>query len=387
MPKPPPTILCVAPCNNPHIVPIFDALAARDDVDVLRASLFPLSADRQRMGWPEMAADAPYLQPWRRAADRWRYWRGLARADFVILPGFFQFPTLPLHHAVRRLLRKPTLMWSEPFAGHPRTLAQSPLRRRLKRWLIQPFNSPDHCLLVTGEGAEDDYRQLGMHRWQYREFALAVAPSTLPRNSEAAEPAPQNGLRIVFCGALNHRKGVDLLIEAVRRPELRKADFHLTLIGDGPLRDELSRKCSDDAALTSKVSFLGSRPAKECRAELSKHDVLVLPSRYDGWGAIVNEAMEAGLAIVVSDHVGSRGHLVRQNENGLVFQSDSVESLRYTLQTLIGDRPIVESMKARSLERIKQYRPANIASSLAALMLAIRDRRCYSNNGELLRPL
>src|SRR4051812_9445837 len=111
-------VFCIAPFNNPHIVPLYDALARRTELNVTRACLAPLPDSRLRLGWPEMAADAPYLQPWRRKNEWVAYVRELVAADVTIFPGFHHFRTLPLHHWLRRLSGKPSLLWSEAFIGH-----------------------------------------------------------------------------------------------------------------------------------------------------------------------------------------------------------------------------------------------------------------------------
>ena len=168
------SILCIAPYNNPHIIPIYDEIAARDDVDVTRVSMQPLDSDRLDQGWPEMAEDAPYLQPWRRTRDWFRYVKSLLTADVVVSPGVLQFRTLPLHHWLRRLTGKPTLLWSEAFRDHPRAASRGPIYRLVRRLLCMPCNSPRYTLLCIGHDADRDFYQMGMSRWNFRRFAYAV---------------------------------------------------------------------------------------------------------------------------------------------------------------------------------------------------------------------
>ena len=342
-----PTVLCVAPFNNPHIVPIYDALAECESLDVRRATLRRTPRARLEMGWPEMPDDTPYIQAWRSTREWVRYGQLLATADVAILPGVFHFRTLVFHHLCRRVLCKQTAFWSEPFLQHPRTLAQTKMWASLRRALLAPLNSKHVCLLAAGSGAEDDYRALGMHRWEFRAFSLAVEPC-------GTEPIPtgesRSTTRLVYCGAISARKGVDTLIDAVCRPEVCTTDFQLNLIGDGPLRNDLEEQCRARPELEGKVAFLGRLPREEARRELAEHDALVLPSRFDGWGAVVNEAMEAGLAVVVSDGVGARRPLVETGRNGLVFARGSCEQLVQSLLVLINSRDALEKMKTRSRE-------------------------------------
>lgn len=375
------SVLCVAPFNNPHITPIYDALADSKHLRVTRASLQPLSASRIKMGWNEMPADAPYLQPWRRKREWWDYFVQLWHSDFVIFPGYFHFRTLPFHHWLRRLSGKRTFAWSEPMKNHPRTLAKSGFRRATERVLIAPCNSAKNVFLAVGADAEHDYRQLGMTRWDYRQFLFAIKPPEI----SAFPPETHDTIKLVFCGSLDERKGIDLLIEAICDSELRNLDFRLLILGDGPLRQRLTKMC-DNAGINAKVDFQGALPRDECIRLMSECDALVLPSRFDGWGAVVNEAMEVGLAIVVSDQVGSRRPLVQSGENGIIFASGNVDSLRDALKVMISDKEKLQSMRKQSSYRIQMYRPANAAAALEQLLLATAAQTTYEGQDEILQP-
>ena len=378
-----PRILCVAPFNNPHILPIYDALAEFTTIEVHRATLRRTPRERLQMGWSELPEDSPYIQAWRTTREWTRYWRLLVGVDIAILPGVFHFRKLYFHHVVRSLAKK-TAFWSEPFLQHPRTLAQSKLWGSLRRALLAPINSKSMCLLAAGSGAENDYRKLGMHRWECRLFSLAVEPNVSDGASAGDEALMA---RLVYCGALSERKGVDILIDAVCDPQMHSTDFHLTLIGDGPLRDELERKCATVSQLNGKITFVGNRPREEVQSELTAYDALILPSQFDGWGAVVNEAMEAGLAVVVSDGVGSRRPLVEPGHNGMVFERNSVPDLVQTLRMLIESPGKLDDMKRCSCERIARFRLSRIAEALHEWCLAKAQNKSFEPDNGLLQLL
>ena len=231
------SILCIAPFNNPHIIPTYDEMALREDVRVVRASLRPLHPDRIRLGWPEMPSDSPYLQPWRRWSDRWKYVRALMASDIVVFPGFAHFRTLPMHHWLRRLTFKPTLLWSEPFRGHPRAATRGKLYGLIRYLMLLPIHSSEYTLLATGHSAEDDFCRIGMHKWQFRRFAFAVQPPA-DADRQSCRPVGEE-VGILYVGALSHRKGVDVLIEAMGSARLREENWRLTVVGDGELRSKL----------------------------------------------------------------------------------------------------------------------------------------------------
>lgn len=381
-----PTILCVAAFRSPHIVPVYDELAAQSDtLTVLRASLRSVPENRTKSGWTEFPTETEYILPWRDSQQRRQYWRSLISADYAVLPGCFHLRTLPLHHLVRRFVRKPTFLWSERFARFPDSrssrLSGTPMRLKmlLGRALMFPCNSPRVSFWGIGAGAECDYKRMGMSRWDYRQFLFSVDGS-----ESIPGPSDKRSIRLVFCGRITRLKGADLLVKAMADSRLAGANLSLTLIGDGDLQSSLENFCKDN--LLHNVTFLGALQPKCCQQEMGKHDVLVLPSLYDGWGAVVNEAMEAGLAVVVSDAVGSRRPLVNK-ENGIVFQSGCIDSLVSSLQE-IAEKSTKEitSMRTSSRKGIRKFRPIEVAKAIEEFCMACEKGESYTGRNGILAP-
>lgn len=377
-----PTVLCVAPFHNPHIVGVYNCLARRDDLAVTRVSLRPLNQARLDLGWGEMPADAPYLQPWRRGGDWLKYLRRLWTADMVVFPGFQHIPSLPLHHWLRRLSGKGAMLWSEAFLGHHR---RPWWRYALGAALRVPVDTPRwHLLAIGGEPAAEDYHATGARRWQCWRFAFATEGEA---SAAGAPPSRREGpVELLYSGALIERKRVDLLLAALGRPALRQAAWRLTVLGDGPLRDDLESQARA-LGLEAKVRFLGALPRTQCHTVYTDADVLILPSRFDGWGAVVNEALEHGLAVICSDAVGA-GMLVREGQCGAVFPAGSEDELAASLADLIDDRGLLLACRRRSREQFERYRPAEVARRLAGLIRGVTGAAAMPDYGDgLLGPI
>ena len=173
-------------------------------------------------------------------------------------------------------------------------------------------------------------------------------------------------IRFVFCGSLVDYKGVDILLKALGHDCLRNLPWHLTLIGDGPERAALGAQAAA-AGIQKRITFRGTVPLGAAAADYRDGDVLVLPSRFDGWGAVVNEAMEHGLAVVASDAVGSAGMLLEEGENGVTFPSENVDRLVAIISRLITNPKLTREMGQASRRRITQFRPQEAARRTAAL--------------------
>jgi glycosyltransferase involved in cell wall biosynthesis len=126
--------------------------------------------------------------------------------------------------------------------------------------------------------------------------------------------------RIVFCGRMIPAKRPDLAIDAFVAIANDRPDFDLIMIGDGDLRRNAEGRIP--AHLRSRVRFTGFLGNQEEISALYRaSDVFVLPSVYEPWGVVINEAVAAGMAVVATDSVGAAGELVRDGVNGRTFPS------------------------------------------------------------------
>ena len=168
---------------------------------------------------------------------------------------------------------------------------------------------------------------------------------------------------ILFASKLIARKhGDDLLNAYARLADLKP---YLLFVGDGEQRSGLMRMAEDKGL--SAVRFPGFRNQSELPAFYALADIFVLPSVDETWGLVVNEAMNAGCAIVVTDQVGSGADLVKNGENGFVVAARDVAALTHALSATLEENRYL-GMGQRSLELIAGWGiEANVAGLSAAL--------------------
>jgi glycosyltransferase involved in cell wall biosynthesis len=169
---------------------------------------------------------------------------------------------------------------------------------------------------------------------------------------------------ILFCAKLIDVKDPATLIRAVGKlvnPE-RQGNHILTnaatapvllMVGDGELRPALEKLAQE--AAPGLVKFLGFRNQSELPALYDLCDVFVLPSGFEPWGLVVNEVMNAGKTVVVSDQVGSGPDLVREGGNGSIFPAGDVARLTQILDRWCGDEAAREQAGRKSLEIISKW--------------------------------
>jgi glycosyltransferase involved in cell wall biosynthesis len=125
------------------------------------------------------------------------------------------------------------------------------------------------------------------------------------------------------------------------------------MVGDGELRPSLEKLAQETAP--GRVKFLGFQNQTELPALYDLCDVFVLPSRFEPWGLVVNEVMNAGKPVIVSDQVGSGSDIVREGENGSIFPAGDVAGLTQILDRWCGDETAREQAGHQSLEIISKW--------------------------------
>jgi len=157
---------------------------------------------------------------------------------------------------------------------------------------------------------------------------------------------------VLFASKLQERKHCDHLIAAYAKlaRDGGEPDAYLVIVGDGEERAALERQAA--ATGFGGIRFCGFRNQSELPRFFDLATVFVLPSRHEPWGLIVNEVMNAGRAVIVSDDVGCAPDLVADGVNGFIYPVGDVDALADALRTVLETPGVAEAMGERGLERI-----------------------------------
>lgn len=149
------------------------------------------------------------------------------------------------------------------------------------------------------------------------------------RAARAAAPAKET-IDILFSGQMIERKGLPVLLAAFERVAQKHPRLRLLTLGGGPEKETYQAMVPAD--LRDRVIFHGHMDPTELPQVFGRADIFCLPSRHDGWGVVVNEALGAGLPLLVSDATGAGRDLVRQGVNGFITPVDDVDALAQALE-------------------------------------------------------
>jgi len=164
-------------------------------------------------------------------------------------------------------------------------------------------------------------------------------------------------LRILFVGALSQAKGLGYLLEAV---DGLKDEIELTLIG---------RRISPRVpapALLSRYRWIPSLAHRELLAEMSRHDVLVLPSLHEGFGLVLTEAMSQGLAVITTSHTAGPD-LITDGREGFLIPVRSAAAIEEKLALLNRERDLLVAMQEAARRRAESLSWKNYRQRLIEL--------------------
>ncbi|MER9052102.1 glycosyltransferase family 4 protein [Mesorhizobium sp. M0923] len=158
---------------------------------------------------------------------------------------------------------------------------------------------------------------------------------------------------VVFASKLIRRKGPQIVLEAVHKLNREGSDVELVVVGTGEMEAELRLQANTFAHL--RVTFTGFVNQSELPSLLACCDVLAFPTKDEPWGLIVNEAMAAGLPVVVGDDAGCVPDLVKDGVNGFVVRPDDVEALKVALAKIVNDPKLKNEMAEASARIIERW--------------------------------
>lgn len=178
---------------------------------------------------------------------------------------------------------------------------------------------------------------------------------------------------VVFSAKLQPWKRPLDLLRAFAKADLSSA--LLVFAGEGPLRPQLEAEAAD-LGVSARTRMLGFVNQSQLPAVYTAADLLVLPSGFEPFGLVVNEAMCCGCAAAASDCCGAARDLVAPVSPDLVFRCGDIDALAKILADAASDRPRLQSITRAALAHIQTWSPEhNVASTVDAVRIAVARKR------------
>ena len=279
------------------------------------------------------------------------FWIALAAAKLSGIPMMYGTDATTLFPIDGRTWKLPVKKWLWPRLFRMADVVIAPSSGTAM--LMRSLNVPDEQIQLMPYVVDNDW-------WTEK------AKSVDRRSVRTKWNVPENANVVLFCAKLQPWKRPADVLHALHRAEIPNS--YLVFAGEGPLRKTLER---DAAALgiSDRIRFLGFVNQSALPEVYVSSDVMVLPSEYEPFGLVVNEAMLCGCGVIVSDRVGARFDLVKDGETGRVYPCGNTHALSRCLQELLSNPAALAVQREAARGRIGQWSPeAYVRSFVEAVM-------------------
>ena len=160
-------------------------------------------------------------------------------------------------------------------------------------------------------------------------------------------------------------KGMDLVVPAFAEVLKVHPDTQLLVVGDGSLRASMEQQAVE-LGCADHIRWVGRQPQEELPQWYGQMDIVLMPSRSEGFGLTAIEAMACGCVMVASD-TGGLPEVVRDGVCGLLHRTEDIDDMANKISTLIGDPALYDKLRTQSLQEVEKYsfeRYANLMNDL-----------------------
>lgn len=340
---------------NHHQIPFSNEMYERLGDDYAFVQTRPMEEERRNMGWKEENT-LPYVH---RLYEEEEYCRSLVLNSDCVLAGWSEEEEL----IQQRLSEgKLTFRISERIYREGQWKAISPkgLYHKYKEH-IRYRRKPVFLLCAGGYVASDFHL---IHAYPKKMLQFGYFPELRSyEGDELWKKKPEDSLHIIFAGRflpLKHPEYMVLLAADLKK-SFPERPFLIHMAGSGEMEDSL-RQMAKELQVEDVMIFHGFQPPEKVRDLMEMCHIHVFPSnRLEGWGAVVNEAMNSGCAVVACEEAGAVPFLIRHGENGLVYR-ENYQQMKEQVYRLIREKTLRCQMAKKAYDTIRTCWNAHYAA-------------------------
>lgn len=341
---------------NHHQIPVSNELYAQLGDKYHFVQTEPMEEERVKMGWGDEVKELPYLLCYYEKPEECK--KLILQSDVVIFGGVEDEKYI----AGRLENGLFTIRYSERIYKEGQWKRISP-RGLLKKYKDHiRYRNKEVYMLCAGGYVADDFNLIAaypnkMMKWGY-------FPKTYSYDLEKlfAKKEQNRVPQLLWTGRMIDWKHPEYAVELAKKLKEKAYPFHLTLVGQGEMRPRLEQMVKE-YELKEQVTLLNFMSPKEVRQKMEESDIYLMTSdRKEGWGVVVNEAMNAGCAVVASHMVGATPNLICHEENGLVFQSGKTDSLIAETEKIINNSSYRKELGKNAYETIEKLWNPQVAA-------------------------
>lgn len=318
----------------------------------------PMEEERIKMGWGEILKNTPYVR---------NYWEEphvcrnlILEADAVIFGG-----TDEESYIYERLKsRKLIIRYSERLYKTGRYKFVSPRGLRKKFLDHTRYGLGQVYLLCSGAYVAGDFRLI--LAYPFKKFKYGYFPICkqydLERLMEEKSSRKTGIVEMLWAARMIDWKHPEVPIKLAHQLKKEGYQFHLTMAGGGEMELEM-RRLAESLDVADVISFVGNQNPERIRALMEQADIYLTTSDYqEGWGAVINEAMNSGCAVVANKAMGAAPYLIDHGRNGFLYHNRRECELAKAVKRLLGDEKLRDVIGHAAYQTISKEWNGNVAA-------------------------
>lgn len=260
--------------------------------------------------------------------------------------------------------------------GKPSNIKRNAFVQFIKDIIIRQADA----LWLPSPDYDDEYQGLFKHPWYFHGY------NTIDNRLFKTDGLKTLDHNVIICVArLVEIKNFGNLLRAWKKVETNNNTYWLQIIGAG-YEEERLKKLTTDLDL-QRVQFVGFIPNAEVPQYLFNADAFILASFAESWGLVVNEAMAAGLPVILSKNINAHAALLKEGENGYLFDPNNADQIAEKILKFINLEPSVkQAMSQNSLQIIGTMDYENMGRELLTVLgkMAIQQPKKATFLGKIL---
>lgn len=290
-----------------------------------------ISLERLEMGYEDMDSKYPYvIKMYEDNYQKQMAYKIIKSFDVVIFGA-----CSPKLIALRMKYNKLSFVYIERFLKKGLWYRFIPSTRRKVLDRVVKYKNKNLYVLCASAYTSYDLSLFGFnnkcYKWGYFTEVVKVNKRELMKKKDKSH------CNILWVGRLIHGKCTKDVIFLAKKLLRQQIDFTINIIGNGKYERRL-HKLVQFLGLSDKVHFLGSMSPDHVKKYMETANIFLFTSSFkEGWGAVINEAMSCGCAVVTSHAVGSAPYLIKHKRNGLIYQAGNINDLYHKVRRLINN--------------------------------------------------
>lgn len=273
----------------------------------------------------------------------------------------FAVPTGPAGFVLSKLFKIPNVLSLHGADIYDPTRKYSPHQNKVLGYVVRFILNTADAVVAQSSNTKENAKKYFHPNKEITVIPLAFEKPEIEFRVKRQELSGE-GVRLVSVGRLVERKGYKYLLEAMTKLPV---NVNLRIIGDGPQKEELG-SLAKKLDISERVKLLGFVSEEEKYRELANSDLYVLSSLHEGFGIVLQEAMEVGLPIVATNWGGQTDFLA-DGENALLVPPGDPEALVTAIKKLLDNQELMRKMRNNNKEKVKQFYIPNVAKQYLEL--------------------